>query len=87
MSEVQAQEYQRLQALSSEAARAGNRARMMELQDEAYNLATYEPLMSLSLEQGYCLVDARQQVLGDYDQFLEISEWVSEAILPEPPEA
>lgn len=87
MTETQAQEYQRLQALSSEAAHAGDRARMVELQHEAYNLATYEPLMTLSSEQGYRLVDARQQVSNDYDQFLEVAEWVSEAILPNALEA
>lgn len=82
MTEAQAVQYNRLQAFSSEAARSGDLRRMMELQHEAYSLATYAPWMSLSSEDGYRFVNVREQVLADYDQLVEVAEQVLDVILP-----
>jgi hypothetical protein len=82
LTETDAAEYQRLQAIVDEKARAGDHDGMMEVVHEASNLGGYAPYMSVWTPNGETLVDAWAAVVRDHRKFQTVSAIVSEALLP-----
>lgn len=83
LSEQDAIEYSRLQALAGERGKAGDHHGMMELIHEASLLGSYAPLMSVWTPEGEKLVNAWEYVVRDHHQFQIVAQRVSAELFPD----
>jgi hypothetical protein len=82
LTETDAIEYNRLQALAGERREAGDHHGTMELIHQASQLGSYAPLMSVWTPDGEKLVDAWEAVVRDHHQFQKVAQRVSAELFP-----